>query len=74
MCEGETRKVALDWSRLLGFDQVDASACQPGDIRDPRLSGLHAKEGIKTGPKIGQKAGSKLGVKAGVKPGIKFGR
>lgn len=44
--------VKLDWSRLLGFDQVAAAADQPeaaSRLSDPRLAKLGAKIGIKGG-------------------------
>jgi hypothetical protein len=48
-----TPKVALDWSRLLGFDQATASgepAAAPS-LNDSRLAKLGAKFGGKRGEK-----------------------
>jgi len=56
MAEIKHPKVKLDWSRLLGFDQANASD-QPAEARDLRLA------------KIGTKLGTKFGTKPGVKGG-----
>ncbi len=43
-----SRRVPLDWSRLLGFDQVERSAAVPATrLTDPRLARLGAKVGAK---------------------------
>lgn len=45
--------VKLDWSRLLGFDQVSKRAvdARVSGLSDPRLTRIGAKVGIaKTGP------------------------
>jgi hypothetical protein len=57
MATGKTpSKIALDWSRLLGFDQA------------PRVTG-QADAGPPA--KVGGKIGGKIGVKTGTKPGVK---
>lgn len=53
----ETKMNKLDWTRLLGFDQI---AKDRKALRDGRI-------GSKTGAKVGVKLGVKLGIKAGVK-------
>jgi hypothetical protein len=48
----QTPNVKLDWSRLLGFDQVAAPATAtetPRRLSDPRLAKIGSKIGVKTG-------------------------
>ena len=56
------KKVAptLDWSRMLGFEQIT-------EVRQSTRSQL-------TGPKVGHKVGQKVGNKVGNKVGIKIGQ
>ncbi len=53
MTKPSTKKpVALDWSKLLGFDQAPAGTAKSGArLADPRL--------VKLGNKAGNKAGNK---------------
>jgi len=47
---GEQQTVRLDWSKLLGFDQLERHACDPtaaSRLQDPRLAKIGAgKRGI----------------------------
>jgi hypothetical protein len=63
--EGTAKKirVRLDWSRMLGFDQVQRS---PEGIEAPRL----AKVGSK--PSVHGSSLHRLGSRIGLKPGIKL--
>jgi len=55
----------LDWSRMLGFEQIaDTRGTLNADV---------TRVGSKVGGKIGSKLGTKLGIKVGVKIGIKTG-
>jgi hypothetical protein len=47
-------KIDLDWSKLLGFDQVRCDGQQPNDVKlaDPRLAKLGGKLGSKVGLKL----------------------
>ena len=65
MSEGKAVKVKLDWSRLLGFDQAGPSAFSPDadKLRDPCLTKLGTKPGVKSVAKFGIKVGVKGGVK-----------
>ena len=49
MSDGETAKVKLDWSRLLGFDQAPPADIEAVRLGNPRL--------VKIGSKFGQKTG-----------------
>ena len=54
MTTGSTQKtVKLDWTRLLGFDQVgsDSEQASPVKLSDPRLVKLGLKPGVKLGVK-----------------------
>jgi hypothetical protein len=55
--QNKKSRIRLDWSRLLGFDQVaDAQpSAKAGGIKDPRL--------VKLGSKIGGKIGGKQAVR-----------
>jgi hypothetical protein len=47
-----SRSVRLDWSRLLGFDQVSRPASGDASrLTDPRLARLGSKIGVKAGVK-----------------------
>ena len=62
-------RIRLDWSRLLGFDQADASEREinTGKLRAQRLAKLGTKLGTKPGVKFGVKTGVKVGVSRGVR-------
>jgi hypothetical protein len=53
----------LDWTRMLGFDQIS-------DMRG-KLNTDVTRVGSKVGGKIGTKLGIKVGVKIGIKTGLK---
>ena len=46
-------RIQLDWTRLLGFDQVGGDGCvtATADLADRRLALLSAKVGVKVGTK-----------------------
>jgi hypothetical protein len=52
--ERSVPKIDLDWSKLLGFDQVRCDAQQPNGVTlaDPRLAKLGGKLGTKVGLKL----------------------
>ena len=57
------KKVKLDWTRLLGFDQAPSI----GNTTTPathEIAEIGAKPGIKPGIKLGIKAGIKVGIKS----------
>jgi hypothetical protein len=57
------KSVKLDWTRLLGFDQVPSSSSTATPItQDPRIAKIGIKPGIKPGIKVG--------IKSGIKPGV----
>ena len=71
------KQVRLNWSRLLGFDQVgkptetgDRSAMTVSGL-SPRISGKGGRKAPKIGAKIGHKIGLKIGAKSGTKIGFK---
>jgi len=75
------RKIVLDWSRLLGFDQITARSAAAAELSDPRLARLGSKVGSKGCSVRGDaavlrdarmaKVGSKVGIKIGAKVGVK---
>ena len=73
------KQVSLNWSRLLGFDQLS----KPSETDDrsgvktlglsPRISGKIGRKGPRIGAKLSTKIGTKIGVKIGAKIGAKVG-
>ena len=51
MSKKQAPTIKLDWSRLLGFDQVEPPAANTSEARlsAPRLAKLGSKVGTKTG-------------------------
>jgi hypothetical protein len=68
----EGKKIVLDWSRLLGFDQASREDVVEPRISDPRLGKLGSKVGSK-GCSVRRDGGSDVGVKVGAKVGVKIG-
>lgn len=78
-----TSKINLDWSKLLGFDQVARGDAEPASRIGAKVGGkgisnsLGAKVGskgisTKLGAKVGEKKiGTVLGAKVGSKAGLK---
>ena len=61
------KRVVLDWSRLLGFDQI----ARPGKV-ESKPTGARM---TKVGPKVGEKPPerfAKIGAKVGIKPPDRF--
>lgn len=58
-------RVRLDWSRMLGFDQVRRS---PQGLDATRLAKVGSKPAISDTANPLQRLGSRIGLKPGIKP------
>jgi hypothetical protein len=73
-----TKRVVLDWSRLLGFDQIarPAGELEP-QLTDPRMTKLGPKVGtkpctVRRDDGVQEQVRTRLGAKVGVKPRDRF--